>query len=92
MATNRMEHLAEVARDCATLQCPAHPQGTPFGAYVRSKFFAGGFGFQTFGFQTLESAAKYVDTQRSHAIRDEALSDFSAAIAGADGQVYSLYS
>lgn len=87
MASNRMERLATAAQGCATHQSPCHNQGRPFGAYVRSKFYAGGFGFAN-----LQDAAAYVNKQRGHAIRDGQLDDFSAAIVGADGQVYALYS
>lgn len=86
MASNRMEHLAEIATGCANHKWQ-DGSSRAYGAYVRTRFFAGGFGFNT-----VEEAARYVDQQRNHAIKDGQLDDFSAAIAGASGAVYSLFS
>jgi len=76
------QHLATVAAECALLG--QNPR--PFGAYVRSKFFSGGFGFTS-----LEGAAEWVEQQRMRAEKDGARSDFQAAIS-AYGQCVALFS
>lgn len=68
--TATMQRLAEVAAECAGQK--------PYGAYVSSKFFAGGFSFAT-----LADAAQWVDEQAARAVRDQARDDFRAAIADA---------
>jgi hypothetical protein len=79
MKLTTIERLAEVAAQCA--------DSKPYGAYVRSRFFAGGFGFAT-----AEDAAQWVDQQATRATRDGMRNDFSAAISRADGVSVSLYS
>lgn len=76
------EHLAQLAVSCALLgQTPR-----PFGAYVRSKYFAGGFSFTS-----LEGAAQWVEQQRARAEQEGSRNEFQASIA-AHGRCVSLYS
>lgn len=80
---NVIERLAEVAGQCAKIE-----EGKPFGAYISSKFFAGGFSFAK-----VEDAAQWVDQQCTRAQRDGHRDDFRAAIADArTGRSVSLYS
>lgn len=68
MATARMEHLGELAVQCQ-LESPA-------GAYVSSRYFAGGFAFNS-----APEAAHWVEEQRNRAEETGRREDFSAAIA-----------
>jgi hypothetical protein len=87
MASNRMEHLADVATQCATHTSPNHPFGTEYGAFVRSRFSQGGWNFKT-----LAEAAQWVDQQYTRAEKDGHRADFSAAISDRHGRSISLYS
>lgn len=77
--SKRMEWLAETAAKCADSRL--------FGAYVRSRFFAGGFSFNT-----AAEACEYLWQQRANAARDDTLNDFSGAAASRNGETIALFS
>ena len=76
MDTNKLQAIA--------VKCA---YGKPFGAYVTSRFFSGGFGFVT----DIEAAA-WVSTQLDRTKTEGYRNDFSAAAVGVDGKPVMLVS
>lgn len=83
MQTDRMVFMAETAAQCAAIGS----QPKPFGAFIQSKYFSGGFSFHT-----IADAAQWVEQQHARAVKDGDRSDFRAAISAADGQSLCLFS
>jgi hypothetical protein len=75
-----MQALADIAAGCAT-------QEKPFGAYIRTKYFAGGFAFRTDA-----EAAQWINEQYLRAMAQGDRSDFKAAAATLSGQAFTLFS